>query len=1587
MSIKLSISACESAASKYHSVVREIASQKADLNSTCGSAKGAWQGDAANEWANRIDIVANQIERGVSDDISSVGDLLDDIAGDAKTLRSKAEALPVSLGGSGDSGGTILVLTDDAAGVKGEATALGEALDSVGPAVEDIRGILSQLTTCSLTVDDAAEAAVSTAKARLEAFTVDWDAYLSGVSSLVHKITSGMSTLDPNGPAMKQGATAKAVANYAKSSGAAGIMSGLSNSNCAYGGDPVNMTTGNFIYPELDLVLGEVSGVTVERMYNSSSSEVGLFGFGWSSTLDECLTFDDALVTHLRPDGRRRVFVPTSDDVWKTIDEVEETIVRRDDSYILDRLDGTSRVFNEGGRLVEVRNVLGVMAVVRRDEAGLPFRLEAGDGRHVEIAYAGPHVTLLRDHAGREVRYAYEGDFLSLVTKPDGATWGYAYDKAGRLCEIIDPLGRQKLRQSYDGRGRITRQQMAGEGEDTFSYTNESTTHESARTGREMFVQDDLGRTIEVRRGTASEHYAYTTRNLWERRLDNTGTRMRWAYTAAGDVNKVELPSGASVDIERDDRRISEVTVAGRRLLSISYENGLPTSVVDGEGNAFKVVWDEGGRDFSVACPDGTQTSIGLNAAYELISLQAPGEGEVRVERDSLGRPTCVLAPSGTTHYSWDAEGRLTSEQTEGGPLRSYTYDARGDLASVVEGEHRLDMERDEAARIVRAELDDGQWVSAAYDEAGRMTFSEDSCGRALACTYDEAGHLRRATDATGVWIEWDYDDAGRVIRASDCLGAAQSIEYGFDGRVRSISDNRRGVISMVRDALGRVIASFDEEGLLFETKRNANGEVVSTTNAVGEVAHFEYNWAGRVVRVKADGMDASVSRDASGRAVGISVSERRGGSILLKERRTYTNGGHLSRIEGPLGTESFKWAGDGSLRSHEDGLGVTTSQVAADGRSVRVTRPDGSVRAASLSHDRRLATIKDGGASAAISFDEHGRPAHADMGGDGTVDYEYDRLGRLLSVAHSQAPKVTYAYDEVGRVTSITQGDMGVRYAYDDAGRIVRREFSDGTSVSYSYDGRDNLASLVVRDADGRETLSEGYAHDRLGRIVARTVARDGARSEFAYSYDRAGRLLAVSENGRERNAWDYDTLGNVLRVSTPHGTTTYSYDTAGRMVRSEGPEGSRCYEWDARSRLSRVTKDGGALALELSWDAADRLVASTNERGTTTYGYDALGNRISQEGPDGSFGWAIDPLRATRNTLAWGCEGDLRPALADGAMPLWSGGSFLVSDANGTPLATTAEPARMLLEDPFGTGSWDDLAFGYAGYTPDPATGLLHSRLRDYDPSARRFCSPDPRRGDVTSPRTLNRWACCFSDPVNLVDVDGGWPDVGKWFSDRVDDVKQWWSDNAGTSVTTTTMSGDYMGSLWGVTPSQTKTVSTGGNRWLYTNITDGKVTGGGVRIPGLASIGWNNGVTVSLLGGDYGGYTAGASAKFGWGQNGLSLDLDFSAGKSDNNGGFGISLGIPQSSVRVFHNTTDDQGVVTHDQWDAHVNTLLVVVVVGLAALGAGALAALAAGTAIPAGVFAGIASPASVLTGAGLLFAIPPSFSSTCDSDRN
>jgi len=58
----------------------------------------------------------------------------------------------------------------------------------------------------------------------------------------------------------------------------------------------------------------------------------------------------------------------------------------------------------------------------------------------------------------------------------------------------------------------------------------------------------------------------------------------------------------------------------------------------------------------------------------------------------------------------------------------------------------------------------------------------------------------------------------------------------------------------------------------------------------------------------------------------------------------------------------------------------------------------------------------------------------------------------------------------------------------------------------------------------------------------------------------------------------------------------------------------------------------------------------------------------------------------------------------------------------------------------------------------------GLVKVGVRWYDPAVGRFLQPDPWRGSVYAPLTLNAYGYCVNDPVNAVDPSGRiWRFVG--------------------------------------------------------------------------------------------------------------------------------------------------------------------------------------------------------------------------------
>ncbi len=95
-----------------------------------------------------------------------------------------------------------------------------------------------------------------------------------------------------------------------------------------------------------------------------------------------------------------------------------------------------------------------------------------------------------------------------------------------------------------------------------------------------------------------------------------------------------------------------------------------------------------------------------------------------------------------------------------------------------------------------------------------------------------------------------------------------------------------------------------------------------------------------------------------------------------------------------------------------------------------------------------------------------------------------------------------------------------------------------------------------------------------------------------FTYTYDLAGRLTEVRQNGSLVAQYTYDANGN--RLSGPLAGLTGQYDNQDRLLQS----GPTTYSYTANGELQSTTTGGQ----------------------TTTYNYDVLGNLMAVSSPGGT-------------------------------------------------------------------------------------------------------------------------------------------------------------------------------------------------------------------------------------------------------------------------------------------------------------------------------------------------------------------------------
>ncbi|MGB7160103.1 MAG: RHS repeat-associated core domain-containing protein, partial [Tepidisphaeraceae bacterium] len=395
--------------------------------------------------------------------------------------------------------------------------------------------------------------------------------------------------------------------------------------------------------------------------------------------------------------------------------------------------------------------------------------------------------------------------------------------------------------------------------------------------------------------------------------------------------------------------------------------------------------------------------------------------------------------------------------------------------------------------------------------------------------------------------------------------------------------------------------------------------------------------------------------------------------SVISTSATTYDAAGRADIVTGTDGKQTdYEYDLLGRVTSLENALGQTTTYAYDDaGRQTSVT--DAKQHTTTQIYDelgRVVRTVFHDGTSVSVAYDDLGRKVSETDALGNTTRYEYDSRGNLTAVVQpyvpigiglisggvAAQPRWEYEYDRYGNLvlqrdpqdnkfTGSGGQNRETTFEYDEQNRRVERKLPLGQTELSFYDAFGRLERMT--DFEGQ---NHTFEFDALGRVdeekwfgVGVNPATGTAGQTVTYRFDALGRQDRVTEVGESNRITNYafDVEGRLTSVDSPEGRVNYDYDAAtGRHVRRwtgtnpSSPTTDTLYGYDELGRLKSVTSaklasaTPAAPAVQLSrYDASGNAVATTLP--TTTYAYDAAGNRQTVSLPSGIVtSYAYDDL-----------------------------------------------------------------------------------------------------------------------------------------------------------------------------------------------------------------------------------------------------------------------------------------------------------------------------------------------------------------------
>jgi len=1068
-----------------------------------------------------------------------------------------------------------------------------------------------------------------------------------------------------------------------------GAPGSSSNSFSAFSGDsskdPVELTSGAFLYDNVDLKVGSGDfpyGLSFHRRYSSGRRLAnGVLGLGWShnhhfsvvkgssglsgmGTLNPIqgaaglvqmyVTVDmyrdlskpldkwvivavankwmtDALhenvVTFTTPEGVQ-LFVKLPDGTYVCPFDNLSTMTLSSGLYTVTSPQGIDYNFNSDGVLSTIEYPNGP-TITYTYTSGKLTSVSNGMGRTLSFTYTGDKITSVSDGNGRSVSFSYDMDEnLETATDPESNDTIFEYDDPGRMIKIYRPANPTTavVTNTYDSLNRVKEQ--------TDAYSNVTTLYIAGHRAEE---KDPAGYSV-VR--------FYNEFGKPVKVIDQLGNETTMEYDGRQRLVKITRPEGDSIEnVFDDNNNITQVTKKAK-----------PGSGLSDIVNSFTFnSWNK----VATATNSQSQTTTYTYDAYgNLTTIERP-------EIDSV-TPTITM--------TYNARGQMLTREDETGIVTAYTYDSTTEVMETkVEdyGMSRLNLETvfdyDSVGNIISVTDPRGNETTFEFDDCRRLTLvtSPTPFGYDTKYTYDENGNRTKVERETG-----DMTTPWQTFQST----------YTYDDLIASIIDPGSNTTSL----------AYNSRRLLY-----------TSTDAASRVTTRAYDEVGRLSTLTDPGS-------------------------IVQVTNTYTDNGKLETVE-------------------DANSNVTEYQYDGFDRLKKTIYPDTTYEQINYTSCGKVTSrLTRAGDTIAFDYDVLGRVSEKAPDSMPTITYEYDLADRLKKVITSvvsgnpASGEFEYFYDGAGRKYMEEYPDgKQVQYQLDENGNITRITYPDSYYVERVYDELNRLTDIKL---NGATSSVLEFDYDQLDRRTKLTYD-NGVETDYTFQWDNDLESLVQTFNG---SSVEFTYAFNAVHEPTSQGVDdgTFMWHPASGGTSTYGTA-SDLNQYPTVAGDTYTYDDNGCLTDDDTWtfgyDTENQLVSAGDGTTSASYIYDPMHRQAQKEVNSTKTRYIHDGMRIIAEydgsgnfvkRYVYGVDLDEVLLEIDGSNDI----TYLHHDRMGSIIATTDDTGAVIntyAYSPWGEcSSMSGTTFGFTGQRFDAETGLYFYKHRHYSPAIGRFLQPDPVR-----------------------------------------------------------------------------------------------------------------------------------------------------------------------------------------------------------------------------------------------------------------